>query len=255
MQIKATVVQKETIAPAWWRLLLHAPDLAGAPRPGQFVLVDCGDACYLRRPIFPQFLDDQHLDFLLQPSPDPGFAWLLTRTTGDVLDLLGPFGRGFPQPHVPSNLLLVSDSSLLSPLLDQMLRALAINVSVTLALESRRSAKLYPISQLPPAVEVQLATHDGATGHHGPIKDLLPDLIRWADRAYAVGSGKLYQTLLAITKEVRFGLQPEFLYGLLTSVSMPCGVGACFGCAVSIDGELQLTCIDGPVFDLSKFVI
>ena len=85
---------------------------------------------------------------------------------------------------------------------------------VTLALESKRSAKLYPISQLPPAVEVQLATHDGATGHHGPIKDLLPNLVRWADRAYAVGSTNLYHTLSTITKETRFGLQPDFLYGL-----------------------------------------
>jgi ferredoxin len=28
---------------------------------------------------------------------------------------------------------------------------------------------------------------------------------------------------------------------------MACGYGACYGCAVEIDGELRRLCVDGPV--------
>nr|MBA3718403.1 hypothetical protein [Actinomycetota bacterium] len=28
---------------------------------------------------------------------------------------------------------------------------------------------------------------------------------------------------------------------------MACGYGACYGCAVEIDGELKRLCVDGPV--------
>jgi dihydroorotate dehydrogenase electron transfer subunit len=31
---------------------------------------------------------------------------------------------------------------------------------------------------------------------------------------------------------------------------MPCGVGACQGCAVEVARGTKLVCIDGPVFDL-----
>jgi ferredoxin len=30
---------------------------------------------------------------------------------------------------------------------------------------------------------------------------------------------------------------------------MACGYGACYGCAVRIDGELKRLCVDGPVLD------
>jgi len=54
IQTQATLSQKETIAPAWWRLTFSAPDLP-PPQPGQFLLLRCADrlTCYLRRPFFP----------------------------------------------------------------------------------------------------------------------------------------------------------------------------------------------------------
>jgi dihydroorotate dehydrogenase electron transfer subunit len=30
---------------------------------------------------------------------------------------------------------------------------------------------------------------------------------------------------------------------------MACGYGACYGCAVEIDGELKRLCVEGPVLD------
>lgn len=254
IQTEATVVAKETIAPAWWRLTLAAPALSPALRPGQFLLLRCGDSftSYLRRPVFPQPLESPgHVSILLRPGPDPGLAWLSARHIGDTIDLIGPIGHGFDLPQGLHNLLLVADQPLIAPLLGLIAQALGNRALVTIALGGNRAANLYPVAALPPAVEIQSATLDGSAGYRGPITDLLPDLIRWADRVCAVGTSALYRTLKTQAAAVRLVPQSGFLYGLVTGVPLPCGLGACFGCAVETGAGLSLACLDGPVFDLA----
>lgn len=258
MQIEATVVKREIIAPAWWRLTVSVPDLPSNPLPGQFFLLRCADlfTCYLRRPIFPRYLEDNQMSLLLRPDPDPGLAWLSARKEGDILDLIGPLGTGFALPdNLSGNLLLVSDHQMIAPLLDQMERAMAAGFSVTLALESKRATTLYPVAALPPLVEFQAATLDGSMGYHGSIIDLLPDLLRWADMVCTVGSMELYRTLKRQVKEVRLGAYKSFLYGLVAENLMACGVGACLSCTIETEIGLKLICTDGPVFDLETLQI
>ncbi|MBN1219527.1 MAG: hypothetical protein JXM69_11400 [Anaerolineae bacterium] len=250
---QVTVVKKETIAPAWWRLTIAAPDLSPRLSPGQFLFLSCADrfTCYLRRPIFPAPIDDEHLTLLLHPNPDPGLAWLLTRTPGDRLDVIGPLGTGFPLPDSIRNLLLVSDSRAIDPLLGQLSRAVEAGVAVTLALGGSRASALYPVSALPPVVEYQAATLDGSLGHRGLVTDLLPNLLSWADAVAAVGSTGLYRALQAHAAQVRFRAEANYLYGLCLPYPLACGVGACHSCAVETKTGLRLACVDGPVFDLT----
>ncbi len=254
IQTQATVIEKESIAQAWWRLTVSAPALSPKLQPGQFLLLRCGKdfTCYLRRPIYPQFLKDDKLAILVQPDPDPGMAWLSARQIGDTLDIIGPLGQGFLLPEGVNNLLLVSDSRILAPLLGQMELALAARLSVTLAMEGSRRAALYPVTALPPSVEFQAATLDGSLGHQGSVTDLLPELIRWADMVCAAGSPNLYRVLKKQAEEIRFGPQKGFMYALITDNLLACGVGACFGCAIETELGLKLTCVDGPVFDLAE---
>src|SRR5262245_54635623 len=176
IQTEATVVAKETIAPAWWRLTLSVPALLPALLPGQFLLLRCGDSftCYLRRPVFPQPLEPAgQVSLLLRPGPDPGLAWLSARKVGETLDLIGPLGRGFELPQGSHNLLLVADQPLIAPLLGLIAQAMAARALVTIALGGNRATNLYPVAALPPAVEIRAATLDGSAGHRGPITDLL----------------------------------------------------------------------------------
>jgi dihydroorotate dehydrogenase electron transfer subunit len=255
IQTEATIIAKEIIAPAWWRLSLAAPALTPAVQPGQFLLLRCGDlfTCYLRRPVFPQPLEAPgQVSLLLRPNPDPGLAWLSSRKIGDTVDLIGPLGHGFDLPEGSYNLLLVADQPLIAPLLGLMAQALAGRALVTLALGGNRAANLYPPTALPPAVELQAATLDGSAGHRGAITDLLPELLRWADQVCVVGTRSLYRSLKAQTAEARLALKPGFLYGLITDPLLPCGLGACFGCTLETEAGLRLACLDGPVFDLAQ---
>jgi dihydroorotate dehydrogenase electron transfer subunit len=251
IQTQATVVEKATIAPAWWRLTLTAPELP-PPLPGQFLLLRCADrySCYLRRPVFPVPVNQSHFGLLLRPDPDPGLAWLSARQPGDTLDVIGPLGNGFPLPKRVRHLLLVSDTPDIGPLLGQMERAIAVGAAVTLALGASRASKLYPVAALPPVVEFQAATLDGSLGQRGPVTDLLPDLLRWADLTCAAGSPALYRTLRRQMDQVRLRAEADFLFGLNADPGLACGVGACLSCMVNTDTGPKLACVDGPVFDL-----
>ncbi len=253
IQTQVSVLYKEIIAPAWWRLTLAAPDLAPRLQPGQFLLVRCADrlTCYLRRPVFPARVDEDKLVLLLRPESDPGLAWLLARPPGDTLDVIGPLGAGFPLPKYARNVLLVSDVQTIAPLLGQMERVLAAGSAVTLALGGSRATALYPVAALPPIVEYHAATLDGSLGRRGPVSELLPNLLRWADLVCAVGSTGLYRALQRQAAQVRLRVEANFLYGLMGDNLLLCGVGACMGCSVETEDGLKLTCLDGPVFDLA----
>jgi dihydroorotate dehydrogenase electron transfer subunit len=254
IQTQVTLTRKESIAPAWWRFTFDTLDLAPQLQPGQFLLIRCTDhfTCYLRRPIFLTPLNSHQLSLLLRPDPDPGLAWLATRQPGDALDVIGPLGTGFPLPAHGRNLLLVSDTYEISPLLGQMERALAAGMAVTLALGANRAAGLYPVAALPPVVELQAATLDGSLGRRGPVTELLPDLLRWADLVCALGSTELYRALRRQTEQLRFRVEPNYLYGLVMNGLLACGVGACLGCAITTERGSKLICLDGPVFDLAE---
>lgn len=253
IQSQAILTAKETIGPAWWRLRLTAPDLPTRLQPGQYFLLRCGDLsiCYLRRPIFPASVETDGFTLLLRPDPDPGWAWLLAQPLQATLDIIGPLGSGFPALDHIRALLLVGDTLHIGPLLGLMAQAVAAGVAVTLALGGRRANQLYPVAALPPAVEFQAATIDGSLGHRGPVTDLLPGLLSWADAVCAVGSTALYQTLKQQAAQVRLGLDRDFAFGLLTDVTLACGVGACLACTLDTADGVKRACLDGPVFDLA----
>lgn len=252
LQTQVTIIAKETIAPAWWQLVIAAPELTPRLQPGQFLLVRCADpfTCYLRRPIFPAPLNADQISLLIRPDPDPGLAWLSARQPGEALDIIGPLGRGFPFNDQLRSLLLVADGQAISPLLGQMSLAVQAGVAVTLALGGSRGGTLFPLERLPAAVEVQYATLDGSLGRRGLVTDLLPDLLPWADCVGAVGSTALYRTLKSQVDRFRLPGEPDFLYGLVTAGLLPCGVGACMACTMETPAGLKLSCVDGPVFDL-----
>ncbi|MDM8520025.1 hypothetical protein QUF64_08260 [Anaerolineales bacterium HSG6] len=255
-QTTLTIIHKTLLSPAWWQITLSAPRLAEQLTPGQFLLVQCADpfTAYLRRPVFPMLVGPNHLALLLRPSSDAGLAWLLTRQVGDPLDVLGPLGQGFPQPAEGQHVCLISDSPLLEPLLGQMQIALQNGSVVTMVLQASRANRLYPISTLPIAVELHVATLDGSMGQRGRLTPLLPDLLRWADVVYATGSMPFLHQLHQQALEIRLGHHTQFLYGLWPQQLFGCGLGACLSCVATTASGLKRVCVDGPIFDLGHML-
>jgi dihydroorotate dehydrogenase electron transfer subunit len=149
------------------------------------------------------------------------------------------------------HLLLVADTPQLGPLLAHMTEAVAAKIAVTLAIGGSRASTLYPLSTLPPIVEVQAATLDGSLGQRGSITTLLPPLLRWADVVCAVGTPGLYRSLKSLANEVRLPTERNFLYALFSGGAMACGLGACLSCVIETETGFKPACLEGPVFDLA----
>ena len=42
---------------------------------------------------------------------------------------------------------------------------------------------------------------------------------------------------------------------LALEAGMACGFGACYGCAVQIDGEWKRLCVEGPVLEAGRILV
>ena len=271
-QITRPIIKKQTIKPALWEITvgLEKTDLwATQIAPGQFFLVQCAIpfTTYLRRAIFPAGITSSPLEetaeapsglqflFSAVDLADPGLAWLMSRKVGQTIDLLGPFGQGFPAPQQASSLLLIGSSPTigpLGPLLFLLRQAIQRGADVVLALEATRAADLYPFQTLPPAAELRIATLDGSLGYRGSILDHLEDLTRWADTICAVGVRSFYRRLKAHLDQTHLQLMTNFANVLITDLPIHiCGTGICTLCTLPTTKGLKLACQDGPIFDLS----
>ncbi len=199
-QLQAVVGQRRALGQALWELRLRTPD-CGVFQPGQFYLA--AGPSYLRRPLFPARRTPDGFSVAVRASADPLTAWLASRAVGDALDLIGPFGRGFAAPKRDERWLLIAETAGdVGALWQQIEAAVATGAEVVLLTGGVQASAVFPAAELPPVVEVRVATADGSLGARGSVRDLLPDALAWADRVAATGSRLLYH---AIQREVGTG--------------------------------------------------
>jgi dihydroorotate dehydrogenase electron transfer subunit len=164
--------------------------------------------------------------------PDAGLVFYLpvghpyTRLSpGDMLNLIGPVGRGFHLPRPGGHLLVVAGAvERLMPTIDA-----ALHQGLAVTALTPRSAEL-----LPSDVEV----------HRGPMT---AELAAWADVvALDVADPRARAQHIRSLGHAR---GQGYVQALLTP-TMPCGTGACQVCWVELAQPhvRKLACVDGPVF-------
>ncbi|MCC7359451.1 MAG: hypothetical protein IT317_08245 [Anaerolineales bacterium] len=208
------------------RVTCAGPD-PGA-QPGQALLALANGAArphpstppLLRLPLFYHTLPGGGAQCYLPPGHP-----LSSLVPGDVLDLLGPVGRGFRLPRRGSHLLVVAAApERLLPLIEAALEA---GLAVTAL--TPRSADLLPS-------DVEL--------HRGP---LTAELAQWADLvALDVADPRARAQHIRSLAPPR---GPEYIQALVVP-PLPCGTGACQACWVELTQPhlRKLACVDGPVF-------
>ena len=231
-------------------MCLEAAGIAAAARPGQFVMVSCGQELTLRRPLSIHQVANSGQLHLLFSIVAKGTSWLSHRQEGETLDLLGPLGNGFSIEPASRNLLLVAGGIGIAPLAFFAQQALSEAKSVTLLLGARTDTGLYPQRLLPGGVETVVATEDGSTGTKGMITDILPDYVDWADQIYACGPLAMYQTIATNNQKRRVRKPVQ----ISLEVRMGCGLGACYGCSIRTRRGMKQVCLDGPVFNLDEII-
>ncbi len=224
-------------APPFWLATCAA---ALPPAPGQYVLVDVGGP--LREALFPIAVEAGRFTCAV-PVGHP-----LTRLLpGSLLPAYGPLGRGFRIGEV-TRLLLVAEAQSW-PLLLPLVHAAP---EVVLVLEATTRTQLPSMERLPADVEVLVLTRDGSAGQVGYLEQAeaaLGELVHWAERVALACAWERYPALAKLVRAARLHVPADFAQALVT-VPMPCGMGACDVCRISVGEREHVPCTEGPVFDL-----
>ena len=241
----ASVISNREVMPGVYLIWLKSPQVTATVRPGQFVMVHCGEEILLRRPLSVHQVDDDKLAFLYAVV-GKGTYWLSQCIIDDKIDLLGPLGNGFSINPDSQRLLLVAGGLGIAPLYLLAQESLRWGYQVVL-LYGTANDRRYPVA---PEIEVVAATEDGTTGHKGMITDLLPEHVTWADQIFTCGPTLMYHTLAAQNQQFLKGKPVQ----ISLEVRMGCGLGVCYGCTVGTRSGLKQSCQDGPVFNLEDII-
>ncbi|MCL2789519.1 MAG: dihydroorotate dehydrogenase electron transfer subunit [Desulfobulbus sp.] len=241
-----SIIQKiERLGADFHRLTLHAPRIALAARPGQFVMASCSPLSdpLLRRPFSIHRCIGADVLQLLIRVVGRGTELLAQCQPGQRLSLIGPLGQGFHPPASEASICLVGGGIGIAPLFFWAER-LAANQRCTALLGSRTGMELSQLAaeftQL--GCRVETATDDGTLGHHGLVTDVLAAHLSATDRVYACGPMPMMASVAEMCRAVRIPCEVSL------EAHMACGLGACLGCTVhGANGRYLHVCKDGPV--------
>ncbi len=252
-QEKAPLLDREVIADDIFRLTLHAPKIAAAARPGQFVMLRVGAGMdpLLRRPFSIHQIDASGNMKILFKVIGRGTAALAGVSPGSSIDCIGPLGNGFSLEK-KGRLCLVGGGMGIAPLYFLASRLLQNGKRVDrdfVLLGARNHQELHIVADefYELGYRVQTATDDGSLGHHGFVTELLDPILPAMERVCTCGP----LAMMKICADKAGAADVACQVSLETH--MACGLGACLGCAVrNADGGYLHVCRQGPVFDAGE---
>jgi len=236
----------------FFHFTVEAPEIGRAARPGQFVMVKVaeGTTPLLRRPLGIHNANADGLELFFKVA-GLGTEILARKKTGDLIDLIGPLGKGFTVPADARGrtAYLVGGGRGIAPLYF-LARELVRAGLRPLVLYGGRSLADIPLRERFEAsgIPVLCSTDDGSFGYAGLVTELAAAELEKEKPAmiYACGPDPMMKALSAVA--AKHGVAAEFS---LESI-MGCGIGACWGCVHRIksesgDGWVKI-CEEGPVF-------
>lgn len=226
------------LGPEYYQLVLEKPrDVTFTP--GQFVHVkDKNSPDLLRRPF--SVASETHAEFtLLIKEVGRMSGRLRNMTPGDMLDVLGPLGKGFDISG-KKKAVLIGGGVGIAPLLrlSQIFEETGREHVCLLGFrDACEPAELFHAGN----VRIHRETVDS-----GFVTHFLEDMLDESIEVFACGPLPMLKTVWRMCMEKGVSLQ------LSLEERMACGVGSCIGCAVAVKGaqgrQYKKVCKDGPVF-------
>jgi dihydroorotate dehydrogenase electron transfer subunit len=262
------VTANTLLARSTYCIRLHAPELARAIRPGQFLMLRMLGTTdpLLGRPfaLYDTVLDEQgrpvavDVVYLVVGKLTGLLAQL---RAGDRLEAWGPLGNGFPDLSGRDHIGLVAGGIGQTPFLAHVRQLLGQRGYGGRAphREAQRVSLFYGVRTADLAAgvddfraagaEVHLATDDGSLGFHGFVTQLLE---QHAPPQHLVGCGPEPMLRALRTLARRWGVPCH----LSLETPMACGLGICFSCVTRVRADAgwdyRRVCADGPIFDAAE---
>jgi ferredoxin--NADP+ reductase len=241
------IIFKQKLSSEVFKMVIEAPLIAEAHKPGQFIILQLGGDFNERIPLTIADSDPEKgtITIVFQAVGATTHKLAMLKEGDYVANLLGPLGQ-------PSELekfgkcVCVGGGIGVAPLypIAKKLKQLGNEVKIIMG---ARNKDLYVMKDEMAALadELILMTDDGSAGRKGLVTEPLKELCEtWKpDYVFIVGPPIM----------MKFGALTTKPYGIKTVVSLNTimidGTGMCGGCRVSIGGKTKFVCVDGPDFD------
>ncbi|MDP2681263.1 MAG: dihydroorotate dehydrogenase electron transfer subunit [Deltaproteobacteria bacterium] len=277
MQTK--ILYNKQILPLYYKIGINWQPLPNI-QPGQFVMLHFTNYIdpLLRRPFGVYRIIDEGIEILYKVV-GKGTRLMTGLRQGDMVDMLGPLGNGFPNslssPFANGgqrglNILMVAGGIGIAPfyLLAESCQLSAISLKLLFGGRGKDDLPdLEDFKKLDIAMEI--STQDGSVGKKGLVTDLLKKEVTKKDDCvvYACGPKGMLKEVAKIAEDADVPCHVSL------DNAMACGMGACLGCAVKVrsqksgvrgqgseglnidprspipDPVYKMVCKDGPVFD------
>ncbi|WP_020059223.1 dihydroorotate oxidase B electron transfer subunit [Bacillus sp. 123MFChir2] len=251
------VVNQTEIAKNIYELVLQGDLVQHMNEPGQFVHIKVAEGItpLLRRPISICNVDQEKNEFtMLYRAEGQGTKTLAKRKQGDLVDVLGPLGHGFPveEAEVGQTALLVGGGIGVPPLYELSQRFVAKGIRVIHILGFQTKDVVFYEDKFAELGDTYVATVDGTHGTKGFVTDVIDAYGIDFDILYSCGPLAMLRALEGRYKEKKAYISLEERMG--------CGIGACFACVCHLQEDpsghsYKKVCSDGPVFPIGEVVL
>ena len=228
---------------------IEAPKIAAKAKPGQFVILKFGENGE-RIPLTMAETDaEKGTITVIYMVVGKSTAIFKSLQVGDgYQDVIGPLGKPTHIEKVGKVICVGGGTGI--AVLHPITRALKEIGNRVISIIGARSKDLLILEDRMTAAshEIRVCTDDGSYGHHGFVTDVLKEILEKEkiDLVVAIGPVPMMKFVSLITKD----------YKVPTLVSlnpiMVDGTGMCGGCRVTVGGQTQFACVDGPEFDGHK---
>ncbi len=243
----ALVCSQEQIGTDIWSLWLQTGNIAREAGAGQFLSVYTNDGTkLLPRPISICEIDREWNRVRLVyrvTGPGTGTEQFARLEPGDIVEVLGPLGNGFPV-DLKGTVFLVGGGIGIPPMLE-LAREITGDKKIIVGYRDEQ----YLTEELKNYGEVYTATEDGSEGTKGTVLDAIREHGLRADVICACGPTPMLRAI----KE--YAAEENIPCYLSLEERMACGIGACLGCvcqSIEVDSHSHVrnkrVCKDGPVF-------
>lgn len=242
------ILENDIIAPNVHRMVVKAPRIAAARKPGQFVIIHCEEGSErIPLTIADENQEDGSITLIIQ-AIGGGTKTIVEKPVGDsIKDIAGPLGKATEIENFGKVVCIGGGvgTAVLFPLAKALAKA---GNELTSIVGGRAESFIILRDELAEfSKDVLITTEDGSLGQKGfvtqPLGEILEDENRRPDAIYAIGPVPM---MAAICEQTR-------PYGVKTIVSlnpiMVDGTGMCGGCRVTVNDEVKFACVDGPEFN------
>lgn len=251
------ILSKKELAPNIFEMVVHAPRVAKAAKPGQFIIVRT-DELGERIPLT-----------ICDYDAERGTVTIVTQIVGissrkicdmnegdSFADFAGPLGRPSDLLDIPveqlrkMNILFVAGGVGTAPVYPQVKWLHEQGVQADVIIGARNKDLFTYVEPMSKVGRVHLCTDDGSAGFHGLVTAKMEDMVNNEGRKFD------HCVIIGPMIMMKFGAMTTKKLGIPTMVSLNAlmvdGTGMCGACRVSVDGKTLFTCVDGPEFDGHK---